>query len=296
MSSQRPSVSRMHELRIATRRSRLALAQARWVAERLASAHPGLEIRLVEITTTGDTDRTTPVFELTEVGAFVRAVQRAVLEDRADVAVHSCKDLPVIGPESLRSAYPRREVPWDLLCGTTLAELPEGARVGTGSPRRSAQLLELRPDVEVRGIRGNVETRLGMVESGEVDAVVLAEAGLRRLGIDGGISQRFTLEQMVPAAGQAALAVEGVADSDAMRLVDAIADPETTEAVHAERTVLARTGAGCRAALGVLAHRIGGEMALVGFVHDQRGARRATARAENAVAAVESLVASLEVA
>ncbi|NIQ59510.1 MAG: hydroxymethylbilane synthase, partial [Gemmatimonadetes bacterium] len=134
----------MTELRLATRASALAVAQSEWVAARLEETHPDIRVRLVEITTAGDADRTTSVVALTEVGAFVRAVQQAVLRGEADVAVHSCKDLPVAGPEALEAFYPAREVPWDVLCGSTLQGLRRGARVGTGSPRRKAQLLALR--------------------------------------------------------------------------------------------------------------------------------------------------------
>ena len=126
----------MSDLRIATRRSKLALAQSMQVREMLIAAHPGAEVSLVEVTTSGDRDRTSPVTTLTEVGAFVRAVQEAVLEGRADMAVHSCKDLPVRGPEGLVHFFPEREAPWDVLCGHDLESLPEGATVGTGSPRR----------------------------------------------------------------------------------------------------------------------------------------------------------------
>ncbi|MEX2279593.1 MAG: hydroxymethylbilane synthase, partial [Acidimicrobiia bacterium] len=160
----------MRPLRIATRASALALAQARWVGEQLTAAHPRIGVTLVEVTTTGDADRISAVTTLTEVGAFVRSVQMAVLTDDADLAVHSCKDLPVAGPEELTVFFPERESPWDVLCGGTLDSLSPGARVGTGSPRRTAQLAALRPDLVIDGIRGNVETRLGKVASGEFDA------------------------------------------------------------------------------------------------------------------------------
>ena len=139
----------MKTIRIATRASQLALVQARWVGGALQASHPGLRVELVEVTTTGDLDRTSPVATLTEVGAFVRSVQQAVLDGRADMAVHSCKDMPVHGPDGLRLVFPRREVPWDVMCGSTVAALPAGARVGTGSPRRSAQLALLRPDLVI---------------------------------------------------------------------------------------------------------------------------------------------------
>lgn len=276
----------MSDLVLATRGSRLALAQARRVAERLGETHPGLAVSVLEVSTRGDADRSTPVTELTELGAFVRAIQRAVLDGRADLAVHSCKDLPTSGPEGLVAVYPEREAPWDVLCGASLADLPHGARVGTGSPRRRAQLLALRPDVRVEGIRGNVGTRLEKAESGEFDAVVLAEAGLRRLGLQNGIRHRFTLDEMVPAPAQAALAVEALEGSEAALIVSAIDDPATRTAVEAERTLLAITGAGCRAALGAHA-AVGSDITLTAFVEDDDGPRRAAESAPDATGLAE---------
>lgn len=282
----------MAEVRIATRRSRLAMAQARWVADRLIGTDPDLEVEFVPVSTSGDVDRTTPVTALTQLGAFVRAVQDAVLDGDADVAVHSCKDLPVAGPPGLVAVYPQREVPWDVLCGADLAELAAGARVGTGSPRRKAQLLALRPDLVVDDIRGNVDTRLRKVADGQYDAVVLAEAGLVRLGAGDAIEHRFSVDEMVPAPAQAALAVEAMAGSAAAELIGAIDDPATRREVEAERGVLAKTGAGCRAALGVLAAS-SPSFGLTGFVEDDHGPRRAAVADEDATAAVELLIEEL---
>jgi len=283
----------MSDLSIATRGSALALAQARWVGERLAAAHGGLEVSYVEVTTSGDLDRVTSVTTLTELGAFVRAVQEAVLEGRADIAVHSCKDLPVEGPPDLASVFPEREVPWDVLCGHSLDSLPHGARVGTGSPRRAAQLRALRPDVEVADIRGNVETRLAKVRSGEFDAVVLAEAGLRRLGLGDEVGHRFALAEMVPAPAQGALAVEIPSDDSRLDLIMAIDHADTRTAVEAERDLLAQTGAGCRSALGVHANVNGRAIHLTGFVADEEGERHADAQAPSPEAASRSLRAGL---
>lgn len=287
----------MPDVRVATRGSRLALAQAAWVVDRLEAAHPGLSCDIVEITTSGDTDQATPVAELTEVGAFVRAVQRAVLDGRADVAVHSGKDLPVAGPPELAAIYPTRETPWDVLCGRSLENLAQGARVGTGSPRRASQLALLRPDLRIDDIRGNVDTRLRKVADGEYDAVILAEAGLRRLGLDAEVTQRFTIDEMVPAPAQAALTVEALRDGPALSLLAAIDDPVTREAVEAERDVLRRTGAGCRSALGVFATRDDDVLVLTGFVADERGPRRATVDAADTAdtaGSVTDLIEALE--
>jgi hydroxymethylbilane synthase len=283
----------MTELRIATRGSELAMAQARWVAAAIETSHPGTSVTLVEVTTTGDSDRVSPVATLTEVGAFVRAVQHAVLEGAADVAVHSCKDLPVVGPDELTIFYPEREVPWDVLCGHDLESLPRGARVGTGSPRRASQLHALRPDVEIAEIRGNVGTRLEKMIDGEFDAVVLAEAGLRRIGRTDEIGHRFSLEEMVPAPAQAALAVEMRADDHLVELVAGIDDPATRQAVETERALLELTHAGCRAALGAYAVPGESKVAITGFVEDGSGPRRAKAVGRSPVEAATALQAGL---
>lgn len=286
-------MSPMTELRIATRASELALAQARWVQDQLAKTQPALEISLVEVTTTGDRDQVTSVATLTEVGAFVRAVQEAVLDNHADLAVHSCKDLPVDGPRGLTAIYPKREAPWDVLCGHDLDSLPPGGRVGTGSPRRAAQMRGLRPDAETVDIRGNVGTRLEKMRSGEYDAVILAEAGLRRLGREDEIRHRFTLREMVPAPAQAALSVEIREDDPRLDLLMAIDDPDTRTAVETERALLADTRAGCRSALGVYSEVRGAEIHLTGFVEDEHGARHAEADGSSPNAVSRSLQARL---
>lgn len=282
----------MNELRIATRRSDLALAQSRLVASLLTRQVPNVSVRMIEISSTGDVDRVSPVTKLSEVGAFVRSVQEAVIDERADMAVHSCKDLPVSGPDGLHQWFPEREVPWDVMSGGTVEDLPHAARVGTGSPRRASQLKTLRPDLDIVPIRGNVTTRLGKVGH-EVDAVVLAEAGLRRTDLDHRIDHRFTLEEMVPAPGQAALCVEAIAGSRVAGLLDSIDHAATRAAVEAERQLLARTGAGCRAALGALVTVQGGGFTMHGFVEDDAGRRRGTVRAQSTPSLVAAMMEEL---
>lgn len=277
------------DLRIATRASRLAMAQAGAVANALRAAHPGLEISLVEVESSGDIDKTSPVSTLTEVGAFVRSIQHAVLAGNADLAVHSCKDLPIAGPPSLVPFYLERNEPWDVLCGHDLESLPSRARVGTGSPRRAAQLKILRPDVEVVDIRGNVDTRLEKMRTGGYDAVVLAEAGLRRLGIEDEARHRFSVGEMVPAPGQAAIAVEATAGSRAAELAQAIDHPTTRMAVESERTLLANTGAGCRSALGALGVVSDRGLHLSGFVADEDGPRFGVAEGRDGQAVATQL-------
>lgn len=289
MSSLMLLVSTVADLRIATRGSRLAMAQARAVAAALRAAHTGLDISLVEITSTGDIDKKTPVSTLTEVGAFVRTIQRAVLDGKADLAVHSCKDLPVSGPSELIAFYPERGEPWDVLCGHDLETLPDRAKVGTGSPRRAAQLRILRPDVDVVEIRGNVDTRLNKMRLGEYDAVVLAEAGLRRLGIQDEARHRFSIMEMVPAPGQAAIAVEAPSGSRAAELTQAIDHRLTRLAVESERALLEHTAAGCRSALGALGIASDVGLHLSGFVADGNGSRFGVAEGPDVQSAANNL-------
>jgi len=266
----------MNEVRIATRRSALALAQAQRIADMIRASHPGTSVSLVEVETAGDRDRVGHIAQLTEVGAFVRAVQAAVRDDGADLGVHSLKDLPVIGPDDLvLAAFPERVSPLDVMVGSALNDLPRGAVVGTGSPRRSAQLTRLNPDLKTAELRGNVETRLRKVRDGEVDAAILAEAGLARLGRTDVIEQRLDPEEMVPAPGQGALAVEARSGSAAAELAATIDDPALRSLLIAERTLLAETGAGCRSSLGALATREFGQIRFEVFVADDKGARDA---------------------
>lgn len=277
----------MAEVRIATRPSVLALAQASRVADLLRGVYPELSVRLVEVVTSGDRDQGGAIADLTEVGAFVRSVQEAVMDGRADLAVHSLKDLPVWGPEELvLAAFPERGSPLDVLVGSTLDGLPAGGMVGTGSPRRAAQLLELRPDLRTKELRGNVDTRLRKVAAREVHAALLAEAGLDRLGKSELITQRFETAQMVPAPGQGALAVEARAGSDFARLAGTIDDGSLRMLLSTERLLLAETGAGCRSALGAHATWQDQKIRLEAFVADERGPRRAVACADTPEAVV----------
>lgn len=282
-------------LRLGTRGSRLALTQSGQVAEALMAAggggaaaaagkasegSSGLGIDLVTVRTDGDGDRT-PLRQLGGVGVFAARLRHALLDGEVDLVVHSFKDLPTQPVEGLEViCVPAREDPRDALCardGLTLADLPEGARVGTGSPRRAAQLLAARPDLEVVDLRGNVPTRLARVRgleavgvgtdepvapsradaAGDLDAVVLALSGLRRLGLEHCASEVLDLETMLPAPAQGALAVEARAGEDSAELARAVAvldDEPTRLAVTAERALMARLGAGCAAPVGAWAH------------------------------------------
>lgn len=240
----------MSTLRIGTRGSKLALTQTGLVADRLRAAHPGLAIDVVTIATAGDRDQSTPLTSGEGAGWFTTAIQQALAAGEIDVAIHSYKDLPTKRPEGLViAAVPLREDPRDALVSRHpggLHGLPPGAVVGTSSPRREAQVREVRPDLEVRAIRGNVETRVAKVDAGEFDAAVLALAGLRRLGIEGRASHVFGFEEMLPAPAQGALAVEcRAADPATRKLLEAIDDPAIRAAVTAERMFLATIDGGC---------------------------------------------------
>lgn len=240
----------MSALRIATRGSKLALIQAELAAAKLRAIHPQLEIELMTITTAGDRDQSTPLPEGEKAGWFTSAIQEALLREDADVAVHSYKDLPTKRPEGLTiAAVPVREDPRDAFVSREragLRALPRGAVVGTSSPRRTAQLLELRPDLVVRPIRGNVDTRIAKVEAGEFDGAVLALAGLRRLGLEARADEVFGFEEMLPAPAQGALALEcRTADTATRALLAAVDDPALRQVVTAERMFLATIDGGC---------------------------------------------------
>ncbi len=247
-------------LRLGTRRSRLALAQSGQVAAAVREA-TGRPVELVEITTYGDTSREA-LAQIGGTGVFVSALREALLAGEVDFAVHSLKDLPTADPDGLTlAAIPVREDPRDVLVardGLTFAALPDGARVGTGSPRRMAQLNAwarvLGRDIETVPIRGNVDTRIGYVTSGELDGVVLAAAGLSRLGRLDAVSEFIDTDAVLPAPGQGALAIECAASRPALAAQLAVLDdPATRAAVTAERALLAALEAGCSAPVGALA-------------------------------------------
>lgn len=245
----------MTRIRLGTRRSHLATTQSGLVADQLRAL--GHEVELVEIVTEGDTNLA-PLVSMGGTGVFATAIRNALLTGRIDLAVHSLKDLPVLPYDGLTiAAIPTREDARDALVardGLTLGELPEGAVIGTGSPRREAQLAALGLGVQVRAIRGNVDTRIGLVTSGEVDAVILARAGLARLGRTAEITETLEPVQMLPAPGQGALALEIRSDdAELASAVAALDDADTRAAVTAERALLGALEAGCSAPVGALA-------------------------------------------
>ena len=271
-------------LRLATRRSVLATTQAGWVADLLRAR--GHAVELVPIVTEGDTNRAA-LTQIGGTGVFASALRDALREGSVDFAVHSLKDLPTAPAPGLAiAAVPAREDPRDVLVSrdhVALRSLPTGAVVGTGSPRRAAQLRALRADLKIRPIRGNIETRLSLVADGQCDAIVLARAGLARLGRLDAISEVLPLEDMLPAAGQGALAVECRSDrEDLGELLAALDDPGTRACVSAERALLAALEAGCTAPIGAHAdlvqRRAGLALSLSAFLgadEESGGAARA---------------------
>jgi hydroxymethylbilane synthase len=249
-------VSQAPPLRLGTRKSPMALAQSRQVAQ-LITALTGRRVELTPITAFGDVSKA----QLTQIGGtgvFVSALRKSLRTGEVDLAVHSLKDLPTGEADGIvLAAVPARDDPRDALVasdGAKLADLSPGARIGTGSPRRAAQLLLLRPDICPVGIRGNAGTRMARIDSGEVDAVVLAYAGLARIGRLDAVTQLFEPEEMLPAPGQGALAVECQAGRTALaELLACVDDPASRSATTAERSVLAALQAGCSAPVGAYA-------------------------------------------
>ncbi len=268
-------------LRLGTRASALATTQSGHVADALRAA-TGRDVELVPITTAGDV-LTGPLTQLGGTGVFVAALREALLRDECDLVVHSMKDLPTGAVPGLAlAAVPPRASQRDVLCsrgGHTLHTLPDGAVIGSGSPRRVAQLLRHRPDLQVRGIRGNVDTRLRKVHDGEYDAIVLAEAGLTRLGRTDEIADRFDLDTWPTSAGQGALAVEVRSDDPELAdLVALVGDAPSTAASLLERAVLAALEAGCAAPVGISARHTDAvdapaSISLVAEVYSLDGAR-----------------------
>lgn len=270
-------------IRLGTRRSALATAQATHVADSLRAL--GHEVELVPIVTSGDTNKA-PLEQIGGTGVFVSALRDALLAHQIDIAVHSLKDLPTMPVEGLTiGAVPQREDPRDVLVardGLSLGELQTGALVGTGSPRRVAQLEALGLGLELTGIRGNVDSRIAMVAEGKLDAVVLARAGLARLGRLSEVTETLDPIQVLPAPGQGALGIECRADDVAvLEALAPLEDPAVRAAVTAERQLLATLEAGCTAPVGALAEVVEGEdgpeLWLRGALGQEGGVRRLSA-------------------
>ena len=274
---------------IGTRGSQLAIWQAEHVAARLGETCPGLSVRLERIRTTGDRILDVPLAQVGGKALFVKEIEEALLAGRVDLAVHSMKDVPTDLPAGLAvAAIPRREDPADVLIsreGRRLADLPRGARVGTSSLRRQSQLLQHRPDLVVVGLRGNLDTRIRKLDSDGLDAIVLAAAGVKRLGLDRLVTEVLPPDVVLPAVGQGALGIE-IRDPQGGRgaggqggdvrvaeLVKALDHADTHTAVQAERAMLRRLGGGCQVPIAALATVKGGALFLRGLIAGTDGAR-----------------------
>ncbi len=262
-------------IRIGTRASLLALWQANWVKSRLEETHPGIEVTLIHIKTEGDrTDF--PLFSMGGKGLFVKEIEEALVRGKIDLAVHSAKDLPVDIPDELMLiAFPAREDPRDALLsrnGKTWEEFPRGGKMGTSSPRRKAQLLNLRPDLEIVPLRGNLDTRIRKLESLGLDGIILASAGLKRMGWEGKICNHFDPEVFVPAIGQGILAIEcRNQDARVRSLSSDLNHPTTALELDAERAFLKKLGGGCQVPIAGLAKVQGDKVRLIGLVASTDG-------------------------
>jgi len=265
-------------LRIATRKSPLALWQANYVKVALEASHSDLNVELLAMSTRGDKILDTPLAKVGGKGLFVKELEHAMLEDRADIAVHSMKDVPMEFPEGLGLAIIcEREDPTDAFVSnnfTTLAELPEGATVGTSSFRRQCQLRDLRPDLKIADLRGNVGTRLSKLDAGEYDAIILAAAGLKRLELGERIRERLSFDDCLPAGGQGAVGIEcRTQDIETLKLLDCLHHQDTATRVVAERAVNSRLQGGCQVPIASFAELEDDELYLRALVGNRDGTR-----------------------
>jgi hydroxymethylbilane synthase len=265
-------------LRIATRKSRLAIWQAEFIKARLEQVHPKLEVTLVGMTTRGDRWLSSPLSEIGGKGLFIKELETAMTDGRADLAVHSMKDVPANLPDGFAlPAIGYRDEVRDVLVSTkfeSIATLPIGARVGSSSLRRQAQLLARRADLEVAPVRGNVNTRLEKLDAGDYDALLLAGTGLQRLGLTPRIREFLSIEDSLPAAGQGALGVECLVErADVIDLLKPLNDPAVAKCVAAERAVSRHLGADCSLPIAAYAFDRGGRLFLRGLIANGNGRR-----------------------
>jgi hydroxymethylbilane synthase len=273
---------------IASRGSQLALWQAHWVEARLNAA--GHECRIEIIKTTGDKITDVPLAKVGSKGLFTKEIEEALLDGRADLAVHSLKDLPTELPAGLMlAAVPEREDPRDAIVGRRLADLPAGSRVGTSSLRRAAQLRRLRPDLTIESVRGNLDTRLRKLDEGQYDSIVLAAAGLKRLGWGDRIAETLGPDVMCSAVGQGALAIETREQGAGREACAALDDASTHAAVTAERGVLATLGGGCQVPIGAHATVESGKLRLFAVVAAPDGSDLVSAASEGLAGDAESI-------
>jgi hydroxymethylbilane synthase len=307
MSTNRDHLPPTLTLRLGTRGSLLARMQSQMIATQLESFHPGLKVELQIIGTTGDRVTNKPLHDIGGKGLFTRELELALLDGSIDFAVHSLKDVPVTMPlvdttDLVIAAFPKRADPRDLLVSakaSRLADLPQGAIVGTGSLRRRCQILHRRPDLNVQPVRGNVDTRLRHLKAGEFDAIILAEAGVRRCGLyDAAIMHPIAPDEMLPAAGQGALALQCSRDSlETRQLLERMNDAKTAACVNAERAIIWALNGDCHSPIAAFAQIEGGELILRAAVGHRDGKKILFARAsvdfQNPSAAVERITLDL---
>jgi hydroxymethylbilane synthase len=282
------------ELKIGTRGSQLALFQANWVKDQLSHAHPGLNVALIKIKTTGDKIQDVPLAKIGGKGLFVKEIEEALLQKRIDLAVHSIKDVPTEFPEGLHlSVITKREDPRDVFIsreGWTLKDLPSGAKIGTSSLRRQAQLLHFRNDLELIPLRGNLDTRLKKLKTMNFDGIVLALAGVKRLGLEERITEIIPLEISLPAIGQGALGIEtrmnGQEVEDQIRFLN---DRDSAVAITAERAFLRKLEGGCQVPIAAYARPVGTGLQVDGLVGSIDGKRLIRHRVEGSIENAESL-------
>ena len=283
-----------NSIRIATRKSPLAMWQAEHVTARLKALHPGLTVEIIGMTTKGDQLLDSPLSKVGGKGLFVKELEQGMLAGEADIAVHSMKDVPVEFPEGLHLAViMERENPYDAFVSNTyasLADLPQGACVGTSSLRRQCQLADRRPDLRIEPLRGNVNTRLAKLDAGEYDAIILAAAGLIRLGFESRIRDCIDPVDSLPAIGQGAIGIECRVDDERVhQLIAPLADRDTTDRVLAERAMNARLNGGCQVPIGGHAVLDGDQLILKGLVGTTDGTRILRAEASGPRAEAEAI-------
>ena len=265
-------------LRIGTRGSKLALIQSEWIKSRIQDKHPHVRVILTVIKTTGDKILDSPLSKIGGKGLFVKEIEDALLQNRVDLAVHSMKDVPAELPEGLMlAAFPEREDPRDALVSVgdaSIDQLPRKARLGTSSLRRAAQILHIRPDLDIAPLRGNVDTRLGKLNGGELDCIILATAGLKRMGLEDRISQVIPTDKILPAIGQGALGLETRRDDARTIAVISFLNHEPTQvAVAVERAFLKELEGGCQVPIAGLGLLEDGQLHFTGMVAELDGTR-----------------------
>ncbi|HEY6839201.1 MAG TPA: hydroxymethylbilane synthase [Geobacteraceae bacterium] len=283
----------LKQLRIGTRASQLALWQANWVKSELEKRYPGMEVTLTKIKTIGDKILDVPLAQVGGKGLFVKEIEEAMLRGEIDIAVHSMKDVPTEFPEGLGLyCITEREDPRDAVIsrGVKFADLPQGARIGTSALRRQAQLLKVRPDLQMVIIRGNVETRIRKLDDDNLDAVILAAAGLKRLGFTEKVAEYLDTDLSIPAIGQGALGIEcRLDDEDVKATIAFFNHPDTAHAVRAERSLLWRCEGGCQVPIAAHGTVVGDTLRLTGFIASVDGTRSVRGETSGPVADCEKL-------